>query len=105
MTTGEKLKFWIKKNFGSVKNFAEMHGSSSQNISAYIKGKRDPGAPFLRVLIDLGCDINWLLKEDAGIVNEPRSNYMAAEVEKLREENKELKTKLAQINKLLNKER
>jgi transcriptional regulator with XRE-family HTH domain len=106
MTTGQKLKFWAKTNFGTLKNLAEILGFEPENLSTYTKDKREPGAPFLRKIQKLGCDINWLLSEDDGnAIHESKVEYgMSAELEKLRKENRELKEKLSRINKLLNKE-
>ena len=106
MTTGQKLKKWAKNNYGSLKKLAEILEFSPVNLSMYAKDKRDPGAPFLRKIRKLGCDINWLLEEDGKeCINEPNQPYgLEAEIERLREENFELKKKLASINKLLNKE-
>jgi transcriptional regulator with XRE-family HTH domain len=106
MTTGEKLRIWAKKNFGSLKKLAEILEFSPVNLSMYAKDKRDPGAPFLRKIRKMGCDINWLLSEDDGnALHEPKIPYgLNAEIENLRKENRELKEKLSRINKLLNKE-
>lgn len=106
MSIGERLKYFGVNKYGSVKKFADALEWHSSNLYDYFNDNSMPGAPMLIKLIEMGCNIEWLLVGDrgSGMVKEPTIPYEASELKRLREENKELKTKLEQISKLLNKE-
>ncbi|GMU86289.1 MAG: hypothetical protein AMXMBFR48_15310 [Ignavibacteriales bacterium] len=59
---GIRLKEFGKEKFGQLKVFAENLGISQQSLtSAYLSGRSLPGAELLLKLVNMGCDITWLL--------------------------------------------
>ena len=106
MAIGEKIREFAKKNYGTIKNFADVVGMSPENLSQYIHNKRDPGAPFLRKIHKLGCDLNWLLSDEIIMVvkdkdapyNKPETiTLKKADYDKLIKENLLLKKKIKTI--------
>lgn len=66
---GKRLREFAK-DYGGVGKLAESLNMSIQALSgSYISGKNLPGAEVLARLIDLGCDINWLLTGSGQNVN------------------------------------
>lgn len=58
---GKRLREFAKLH-GGVGKLAELLDMSIQALSgSYISGKNLPGAEVLARLMELGCDINWLL--------------------------------------------
>lgn len=59
---GERLKRFAQEKFGSLRAFAEVVGTNSNQLSFYTTGKRMPGGELLAKFYDLaGMNINWLL--------------------------------------------
>jgi len=58
---GARLKEFGDGNFKNFSRFAEALGMKAQSLYVYINGKSSPGAEIISKLLDLGCDINWLL--------------------------------------------
>ncbi len=58
---GERLKIFAKQKFTTLKELADALGISPQQLNQYTSGKREPGSKILSKLLELGCDINWLL--------------------------------------------
>ncbi len=110
MSLGEKIKEFGLKKFGSLKAFAEAVDKSPPDLSQYLgpNARRDPGAPLLKKLYDLGCDLNWLFA-DAGDKNtEKKVTYedstikvLRIKVDSLETENKQLKKSIQIIAKNL----
>jgi transcriptional regulator with XRE-family HTH domain len=61
MGVGERMRFFSKKKYGTLKKLADAMKISPQQLQQYISGKREPGTRILVRLLRLGCDINWLL--------------------------------------------
>jgi hypothetical protein len=58
----QNLRLFGYKRFGTMKNFAEaLDMNPSTLYSGYLNGRSLPGPVLLVKLIDLGCNINWLL--------------------------------------------
>ena len=58
----QNLRMFGYKKFGTMKKFAEaLDMNPSTLYSGYLNGRSLPGPQLLVKLIDLGCDINWLL--------------------------------------------
>jgi hypothetical protein len=56
------LRLFGYKRFGTMKKFAEaLDMNPSTLYSGYLNGRSLPGPVLLVKLIDLGCNINWLL--------------------------------------------
>lgn len=97
MSIGDKLKEFGIKKFGNVKSFAEALGMKPPSLYNYFNNESKPGAEFLAQLMDMGCDINWLLGSSAkAIIKEPKLEYRVKELE---EENKELELQNEQLRK------
>lgn len=58
---GSRLLEFINKNFGSVKEFAELSGLRDSSISRYINNKSMPGTDKLVTFWNLGMSIDWWL--------------------------------------------
>ncbi len=79
---GQRLRDFAVKNFKTIEAFAQaMDIPASSLRSIYFKGKSAPGAAILIKLLELNCDINWLL---TGATKNKA-------IEKLETENRELK--------------
>jgi transcriptional regulator with XRE-family HTH domain len=61
MGVGERMRFFAKKKYGTLKKLADAMMISPQQLQQYISGKREPGTRILAKLLRLGCDVNWLL--------------------------------------------
>jgi transcriptional regulator with XRE-family HTH domain len=61
MGVGERMRFFAKKKYGTLKKLADAMKISPQQLQQYISGKREPGTRILAKLLRLGCDVNWLL--------------------------------------------
>ena len=58
----QNLRLFGYKRFGTMKKFAEaLDMNPSTLYSGYLNGRSLPGPALLVKLIDLGCNINWLL--------------------------------------------
>jgi hypothetical protein len=58
----QNLRLFGYKKFGTMKQFAEaMDMNPSTLYSGYLNGRSLPGPVLLVKLINLGCNINWLL--------------------------------------------
>ncbi len=107
MQIGLKIKDFGMKKFGSLKAFAAAVGKTPPDLSCYLGSnpKSMPGSPLLKKLFDLGLDLNWLFSDDEEIKKEggesySPSNNLLEELNRLRQENLELKKKLDKIGKL-----
>lgn len=58
---GERMRWFAKQKFGTLKKLADAMNISPQQLQQYISGKREPGSKVLAKLLRLGCDVNWLL--------------------------------------------
>jgi transcriptional regulator with XRE-family HTH domain len=61
MGVGERMRFFAKKKYGTLKKLADAMTIFPQQLQPYISGKREPGTRILARLLRLGCDVNWLL--------------------------------------------
>ncbi|MDD8016975.1 MAG: helix-turn-helix transcriptional regulator [Bacteroidota bacterium] len=58
----QNLRLFGYKRFGTMKKFAEaLDMNPSTLYSGYLNGRSIPGPVLLVKLMDLGCNINWLL--------------------------------------------
>lgn len=58
----QNLRLFGYKRYGTMKKFAEaLDMNPSTLYSGYLNGRSLPGPVLLVKLIDLGCNINWLL--------------------------------------------
>ncbi|MFA5833708.1 MAG: helix-turn-helix transcriptional regulator [Bacteroidota bacterium] len=58
----QNLRLFGYKRYGTMKKFAEaLEMNPSTLYSGYLNGRSLPGPVLLVKLIDLGCNINWLL--------------------------------------------
>lgn len=58
---GERIRLFARKKYNTSKKLAEAMDISPQQLQQYISGNREPGSKILLKLLQLGCDINWLL--------------------------------------------
>lgn len=70
MTTGEKLKHFIKQQGHTQSSFAEETGESYSNLNKMCNGERDINYTFISRLTNRypDIDLNELLKDDAEII-------------------------------------
>ena len=84
----QNLRLFGYKRFGTMKKFAEaLDMNPSTLYSGYLNGRSLPGPVLLVKLIDLGCNINWLLtgRENPFADEEKqRINLLEEEVTRLR---------------------
>jgi len=60
----EKLRKYIRDRYNTYLEAATVLKISQTQISQYLNGKAKPGYPFLKELAEVGCDMNWLLREN-----------------------------------------
>lgn len=68
---------------------------SEENLSQYVRDKAKPGANILLKLNELGCDLNRLITGKEGSTPKEMFDVPFKYLNKLEEENKKLKKKLA----------
>lgn len=57
-----RLKLWLNERYGTIKAGAVDLGKSVDILyNSYLNGRSLPGAEFIALLMDKGCDIHWLL--------------------------------------------
>ena len=91
-------RFGLKK-FGSIKEFAEAMGMSPSNLQAYLQNRREPGTTILKRLIELGCDMDWLLTGEEN--NDKRLKIIEEQSKRIKEletENRILRESINKIN-------
>lgn len=101
---GNRLRSFGEQKFGKLKDFAEalgMHPSALQ--STYLRGRSVPGAEILVKLINLGCDIPWLLLGSVNnhVVNDSPIEYETSYNLSLRAQNQLLKQGIEQMSQVL----
>jgi transcriptional regulator with XRE-family HTH domain len=101
MSIGERLKEFGIKKFGNVKNFAEALGIKPPSLYNYFNNKSKPGSEFLEQLMQMGCDINWLL---TGVTSEDsikkKIKDLESENQKLKSDNYKLSLEVSQLAKV-----
>ena len=82
----QNLRLFGYKRYGTMKKFAEaLDMNPSTLYSGYLNGRSLPGPVLLVKLIDLGCNINWLLtSRETPFSDEPKENTIKMEEENLR---------------------
>jgi hypothetical protein len=104
---GERIKEFAIKKYGKIKPLGDQFGMGYNTFhSTYIQGRSLPGPKIISKLIELGCDIDWLLhgeRKSPFYIAEDQVpyNFGSAEIEKLKEDIRRLQSKLANIQKLL----
>lgn len=62
---GKRIRQWLINNYGSVSDGAKILAISPNALSTnYFSGKSFPGGELLSRLVELGCNMNWLLSEE-----------------------------------------
>lgn len=92
---GERMRWFAKQKFGTLKKLADAMDISPQQLQQYISGKREPGSKVLAKLLRLGCDVNWLLGG--------RESLESYKIYKLEQELRKLQSSFHQINSLMQK--
>lgn len=92
---GERMRWFAKQKFGTLKRLADAMEISPQQLQQYISGKREPGSRMLGKLLRLGCDVNWLLGG--------RESLESYKIYKLENELRRLQSSFQQINSLVQK--
>lgn len=92
---GERLRWFAKQKFGTLKKLSDAMNISPQQLQQYISGKREPGSKILSKLLRLGCDVNWLLGG--------RESMESYKIYKLEHELRKLQSSFQQINSLVQK--
>lgn len=92
---GERMRWFAKKKYGTLKKLAEAMNISPQQLQQYISCKREPGSKILGKLLRLGCDVNWLLGG--------RESIESYKIYKLESELRRLQQSFQQINSVVQK--
>jgi len=87
---GGRVRHFAKHKYGTLKKLAEAMGISPQQLHQYISGKREPGSRILVKLLNLGCDINWLLSGSESLES--------FKIDKLEKELSNLQNSISQIS-------
>lgn len=95
MGVGERLRFFAKKKYGTLKKLADAMQISPQQLQQYISAKREPGSKILAKLLRLGCDVNWLLGG--------KESVESYKIYKLENELRKLQNSFSQISELTKK--
>ena len=86
ISIGERIKTFAKKRYGKMTRLANAMEITPQQLHQYTSGNREPGSKILIKLLNLGCDLNWLL----GGVEKPESYKLAIlenEIKQLKDSN------------------
>ncbi len=92
MTTGKRIRLFGETVYASIKDFATDLQMAPSNLQKYMNSEREPGMGILVRMLEMGCNINWLLsgkgrmfadnetgraleKEIHGVVAEPAGSY------------------------------
>lgn len=83
----QNLRLFGYKRFGTMKKFAEaLDMNPSTLYSGYLNGRSIPGPVLLVKLIDLGCNINWLLtSRETPFLTTEKEGQQKSENEKTRQ--------------------
>ncbi len=92
---GERMRWFAKKKYGTLKKLAEAMNISPQQLQQYISCKREPGSRILAKLLRLGCDVNWLLGG--------RESIESYKIYKLESELRKLQQSFQQIHEVVQK--
>jgi len=92
ISIGERIRSFAKKKYGTLTKLANAMEITPQQLHQYTSGNREPGSKILIKLLNLGCDLNWLL----GGIEKPESYKIVI----LENEIKLLREKLSAIVKL-----
>ncbi len=95
MGVGERMRFFAKRKYGTLKKLADAMAISPQQLQQYISGKREPGTRILAKLLRLGCDVNWLLGG--------KESVESYKIYKLESELRKLQSSFSQIAELTKK--
>ena len=97
---GQRLKDYAKSEHHSVRKWADKIDKQESTISQYINEIRTPGADFLYLLAQLGCDINWLLTgEKLKTESTDEKLDLAAQVTELQNQLKAMSKRIEQLEK------
>ena len=58
-----KFNGYIWSNFKSDEECARITHISPKLLNEYLSGELEPDFAFLKILANLGCDMNWLFKK------------------------------------------
>jgi hypothetical protein len=92
MTTGKRIRLFGETVYESIKDFALDLNMAPSNLQKYMNSEREPGMGILGRMLEMGCNLNWLLsgrgkmfadneagrsleKEIHGVVSEPANSY------------------------------
>lgn len=84
ITIGERIRTFAKRKYNTLTRLANAMEITPQQLHQYTSGNREPGSKILIKLLNLGCDLNWLL----GGIEKPESYKLAImenEIKQLRE--------------------
>ncbi len=81
-TTGERLKMFAIKEFGSIAALEREMGKKRNSLNAYVRNTINPGDKFLNELEKLGCNTTWLLTGDGVMLNKEKPQAIAERLKK-----------------------
>lgn len=93
---GQRLKHFGDRKFKTKKEFADALGMQTPSLYKYLNGEREPGTQILIKLLDLGCDINWLLTGTEDVL-EKDFKYQDSEIKRLNMKVADLENRLYQV--------
>ncbi|HEX2866140.1 MAG TPA: helix-turn-helix transcriptional regulator [Ignavibacteriales bacterium] len=86
---GSRLRDFLERKFTTIAQAERKLGKGRNYLSQYITGRSLPGAPLLKDLAKLGCDITWLLTGEEPVTTAEISEKLGG-LAKQRELEKEL---------------
>lgn len=104
-TTGDRLKLFAIRNFGTVTALCEALNMTPQGLYAYISNRSKPGSALQEKLRAVGCDIEWLMtgkEKSTQQVAKPTMDEREVYIRVLEIEVRSLKEKLQTYEQYLN---
>lgn len=114
---GQRLRIWGEDRFKDLGEFSKELQVNYSTLQRYLAGKIKIGQDSIIRLIEMGCDIEWLLtgeskyegtKDNINTVNEKFTEYeqrrisdLLLEIEKMQKENNSLRSRIEHIKKFI----
>lgn len=80
----QKIRFFAKEKFTNLAKLSRELELDPSYLQRIMKGKVQPGKDFFIKMLNLGCNLNWLLREEQEnnhVIAEPNYDYKPTEEE------------------------